>query len=128
MQGCNLILAEILDDSARLRKEPSVLWWVFSTFYVERNFIALRVVQSKFLTGNSGFSSSFTFKDSPGVFFPFDQVCESSTCPFCLSLLLPALPWQPALLSQELSHLQGQQSKQAESPLHQPVNWETGVE
>lgn len=47
MQGCNLILAEILDDPDRFINEPSVLWWVFSTFYVARNFIALRVVQSK---------------------------------------------------------------------------------
>jgi len=47
MQGCNLILAEILDDPGWFIKEPSVLWWVFSTSYFERNFIALRVVQSK---------------------------------------------------------------------------------
>lgn len=48
MQGCNLILAEILDHLDRFVNKLSVLWWVFfSTSYVERNFIALRVVQSK---------------------------------------------------------------------------------
>lgn len=124
MQGCNLILAEILDDSARLRKEPSVLWWVFSTFYVERNFIALRVVQSKIPHRQQWFQFILHSQRFPRVFFPFDQVCESSMCPFCLSPAAPSPGSQLCSLRNCHTCRAHSRANRLRAPRHQPVHWE----